>query len=70
MTRDLNSKHGVISWVKLNRFCELTGYTPDAIYAKMRKGAWAEGLHWRKAPDGHIMVNIEAYDRWVEGNAA
>ncbi len=66
MARNLHSKHRVVSWVKLNRFCELTGYTPDAIYAKMQRGVWAKGLHWRKAPDGHIMVNTEAYRQWVE----
>ena len=59
-----------VNWIRLQKFCELTGYSADAVYGKMRKGAWAEGLHWCKAPDGHIMVNIEAYDRWVEGNAA
>lgn len=57
----------IVSWIRLQKFCELTGYTADSIYVKMRKGVWAEGVHWCKAPDGHIMVNIEAYNRWVEG---
>jgi len=57
----------MLRWVKLSKFCELSGYTPDAAYAKMRKGVWIEGEHYRKAPDGNIMVNIEAFERWVEG---
>jgi hypothetical protein len=61
-------QHSVM-WVQLTKFCELTGYTRDAIYAKMRRGVWAQGVHWRKAPDGHIMVNIEEYHRWIESAA-
>lgn len=57
----------MLRWVRLSRFCELTGYTEDAVHAKMRKGKWLEGWLWRKAPDGHIMVNLEAFEEWVEG---
>lgn len=59
----------MLRWVRLNKFCELSGYTDDAVYAKIRKGVWVEGVHWRKAPDGHIMVNTEEYQRWVESEA-
>jgi hypothetical protein len=60
------SSLSAVSWIRLQKFCELTGYTADAVYAKMRKGVWAQGLHWCKAPDGHIMINLKAYDQWVE----
>ena len=60
----------MVRWIRLNRFCSLTGYSEDAVYAKIRKGQWRENLHWRKAPDGHIMINVEIFERWVEGQAA
>lgn len=60
----------ILKWIKLNRFCELTGYTSDAVYAKMKKGVWLEGAFWKKGPDGHIFINTEEYQRWVEGETS
>lgn len=57
----------MIKWVRLNKFCEISGYTPDAIYSKMKKGVWLEGTHWRKGPDGHIFINLHEFEQWVEG---
>lgn len=58
-----------MKWVRLNKFCDMSGYTPDAVYAKMQKGVWFESAHWRKAPDGHIFINIDEFEKWVEGQA-
>lgn len=33
----------------------------------MQDGIWVEGREFRKAPDGHIMIDLEGYTRWVEG---
>lgn len=53
-------------WVKLNKYCDLTGDTPDAVYAKNRRGLWTPGVHFKKAPDGCLWVNIEEVNKWVE----
>jgi len=55
-----------MKWVKLIKYCDISGDTIDAVHAKRRKGIWAEGKHWRKAPDNKIWINIEAVDKWVE----
>lgn len=57
----------MLKWVQVKKFCEISGYTPDAIYAKMKKGVWLEGAHWRKGPDGHIFINLQEFEKWVEG---
>lgn len=54
----------------LRKFCEETGYTVKAIEKKIETGAWMEGFQYRKSPDGHIQVNVENYERWVEGQQA
>lgn len=56
-----------MKWVLINRLIDLIGYTRDAIYAKKKTGVWLEGIHWRKAPDGHLFFNLEAIQRWIEG---
>lgn len=45
----------------------LTGYTVKAMERKIERGDWQEGKVWRRAPDGHIMIDIAGYHRWVEG---
>jgi len=58
------------NWITIKRFAEITGYTQDAIRAKIKVGVWRMDEHFRKAPDGRILMNIQAYNRWVEGKAA
>lgn len=44
----------------------ITGYTEKAIRRKIEEGIWIEGREYRKAPDGHILISIEGYRKWVE----
>lgn len=53
-------------YVRLTVFEVITGYTPRAVEAKIREGKWIEGRHYRKAPDGHILVDLKGYEAWVE----
>jgi hypothetical protein len=57
----------MVPWVLIKRVVELLGYTDDAIRAKIKKGVWLQGVHWRKAPDGRIFLNLLAIQRWIEG---
>lgn len=45
----------------------LTGYSVKAIQRKIERGDWPEGKVWRHAPDGHVMVDMIGYEKWVEG---
>lgn len=56
-------------YVRIVRFCELTGLTEKAVREKIRTGAWAEGIHYRRAPDGHIVIDLQGYEAWIEGRA-
>lgn len=56
-----------IQYVLLPIFCALTGYTEKAVRRKIEEGHWREGQHYRKAPDGHILMDLEAFKLWVEG---
>lgn len=58
--------------VTIKRASELTGYTQKAIRRKLEEGVWLEGVMWVKAPDGRILIDMEAYTRWAKGelNAA
>lgn len=47
-----------------------TGLTPKAIRRKIEDGVWAELREWKRAPDGHIMIDMEGVQSWVEKAAA
>jgi hypothetical protein len=55
-----------MKWVLINKVIELIGYTDDAIRAKIKKGVWRSGIHWKKAPDGRLVFNLEAIQKWIE----
>lgn len=54
----------------LKVFCDKTGYTEKAVRRKIEEGIFVEGKHYRKAPDGHIFMSWEEFDKWVEGERA
>lgn len=56
----------IARYVKLPIFEAMTGYTAKAIRRKIEEGIWLEGKEYRRAPDGHILIDIEGYYRWVE----
>ena len=31
---------------------------------------WQEGKVWKRAPDGHIVIDVVGYQRWIEGPRA
>lgn len=60
-----------IEWVKLVKYCELTGETRDSVMKKRSSGMFIDGLHCKIAPDGNIWVNLAEVEKWVEqGNQA
>jgi hypothetical protein len=62
--------NGTSRYVLIAQAAALTGYSRAAIEAKIAKGQWVEGREWVKAPDGHRMIDMEGYARWVQqGNA-
>ena len=54
-------------YVLISKAAELSGYTPKAIEMKISEGVWCENVHYRRAPDGHIVIDLEAVERWMLG---
>lgn len=54
-------------YVTLKRYAAMSGYTENALRLKIARGVWIEGRQWRKAPDGHVMIDVEGVEKWVEG---
>lgn len=54
-------------WVLIPKITELTGYSANAIRAKIKRGIWLHEKHWRKAPDHRIVLNVQAINQWLGG---
>jgi hypothetical protein len=52
-------------YVLIKRAAELTGYSVQAIESKIAKSQWLEGLHYKKAPDGRVFIDLEEIERWI-----
>ena len=47
----------------------ITGFSPGAIRTKIARGVWIEGREYLRASDGHVMIDLRGYEKWV-GRAA
>ena len=56
-----------LRFVTVKKFTELTGYSAKAVYHKVEGGVWLENHHYRRAPDGRILIDTEGYEAWVRG---
>lgn len=61
----------MLRYVLLEAFCDpitvhYMGYSRKAAECKIATGVWREGKEYRRAPDGHIMIDLEGVRRWVE----
>ncbi len=56
-----------IKFVTIGKASELLGYSERAIEGKRADGVWLQDVHWKKAPDGRILINLEEIERWIDG---
>jgi hypothetical protein len=55
----------MIRWVTVKKFADESGYSEAAVRRKIQDRKWPAAV-WIKALDGHILINIEEYEKWVE----
>ncbi len=55
----------MLQYVRVNKFSELSGYTPKAVERKIEAGVWAEGRHYIRSPDGRIHIDLKEYEKWL-----
>lgn len=57
-------------FVTVEKFSELSGYTPDAIRSKIKRGDWVQGHEWQRAPDDRILIDIRGVELWINGKGS
>jgi len=59
-----------MKWKTLDKFSQESGMTKESIRALKKKGILREKIHWIKAENGRIFINVVAVERWIEGKPA
>lgn len=52
-------------WCLLNKMEEYFGYSQEALRSKIQRSQLIQGVHWRKAPDGRIIMNPNKFSEWL-----
>jgi hypothetical protein len=60
----------MVRFITIEKFSTMSGYTPDAIRSKIKRGDWLQGKVWIKAPDGRILIDTDGYEEWVNRAAS
>jgi len=55
-----------LKWVRLQKYCELSGDTPNAVYIRRRKGQWINNVQCRLGPDKKLWINLQEVEKWIE----
>jgi hypothetical protein len=55
----------MLHWLTIEKFSAESGYTPDAVRSKIKRGDWLEGQIFIKASDGRILISTEGFEKWV-----
>ncbi len=62
-----------ITWVKLEKYVELSGDTRESVLNRRKIGKWLEGVE-SKIVDGRIWINLQKVEEWItngsQGNRA
>lgn len=44
------------------------GRTEASIRARIARGIWLQDVHYRKAPDGGVWIDLKAVEKWILGD--
>ncbi|WP_241693388.1 excisionase [Endozoicomonas acroporae] len=56
----------MVDYVRIEKFCELTGWSESWVRKRISKQVWQEGREYVHLPGNRIVVSIRGYEAWVE----
>lgn len=54
-----------LSWVRAERYCEMSGEPLSAVNDRIHNGIWASGKHYKRTGQRTLWVNISEAQEWV-----
>ena len=56
----------MFEWVTLKKVSQETGYSIAALRSKIQRGQLHETVHWRKAQDGRVLINVGSFEEYTK----
>lgn len=53
-----------LTWVRAERYCELTGEPLNTVRDRASNGIWAPGLHFKRIGQRTLVLNLNAITDW------
>lgn len=54
-----------IEWVRASKYVELTGDPLDTVEYRIREGAWAAGLQYKRTGPRTLWINLRKVTEWL-----
>lgn len=55
----------VLSWVRVEKYCELSGEPMTTVLDRVRDGTWAAGKHFKRTGQRTLWINTNEVDQWI-----
>ena len=53
-----------LTWVRAERYCELSGEPLSTIRNRVSQGIWVQNLHFKRITERALVVNLDAITDW------
>lgn len=55
----------VLSWVRVEKYCEMTGEPLNTVLDRVRDGKWAAKKHYKRTGPRTLWINPQEADQWI-----
>lgn len=56
----------VLSWVRIERYCNVTGEPATTVHDRIRAGVWAADKHYKRTGPRTLWINFAEAEKWIE----
>lgn len=56
----------VLSWVRAEKYCEMSGEPIRTVADRIQSGQWAAGKHYKRTGPRTLWINCPAVEQWIE----
>ncbi len=54
-----------MNWKTIKKVSEESGMSLESLRALKKKGILRERVHWIKSPNGRVLINVQALEKWL-----
>ena len=55
----------VLSWVRVEKYCEESGDPINTVQERIRSGVWAANKHYKRTGPRTLWINRKEVDEWI-----